>query len=341
MKPNLFGMTLAQLQDLCNAHGWPRYTAGQIADWLYRKRVWDIERMTNLSLATRATLASETTVSVTQPHNCAISTDGTRKYLFATLAGHPVEAVTIPDDDRTTLCLSSQAGCKMNCRFCATGQGGYHGQLTTAEILSQAYALPQFDELTNIVFMGMGEPMDNLDTVLAATEVLTAPWGLGWSPRRITVSTIGLVPQMRRFVEQSQCHLAISLHNPVASERLALMPAQKAWPIAEVVKTLKDYSWTGQRRLSFEYTLFRNINDDARHADLLADLVGDLPCLVNLIRCHPTPGTTYRPPTTTAIDNFRNHLLRRGVNCTLRASRGQDIEAACGLLATHANNPKQ
>ncbi len=335
---NLFGMTLAQLQTLCADEGWPRFTATQIADWLYKKRTDSIDAMTNLSLRTRARLNEIAVIDRQAPVDCQVSKDGTKKYLFQ--VENFVEAVYIPEEGRATLCISSQAGCRMGCRFCVTGQNGFHGNLTAGQILNQLFAIPEFDQISNIVYMGMGEPMDNLDAVLASTEVLTAPWGLGWSPHRITVSTVGIIPQMRRFIEESQCHLAVSLHNAMAAERLAIMPMQKAYPIAEIIKTIKQYDWSGQRRVSFEYTMFGGLNDDAAHADALARLVSGLECRVNLIRFHASPGTPYRTSTPLTMNAFRERLSRQGVICTIRASRGEDIMAACGLLAGKENTKK-
>ena len=326
-------MTLEQLQELCAAEGFPRFTAKQICDWLYRKRVDSIDAMTNLSLAQRARLNEVAYIGRETPVRCQVSRDGTKKYLFPVLDGQYIETVYIPDDDRATLCVSCQVGCKMGCRFCVTGQQGFHGNLSAGDILNQLFAIPEFEQLTNVVFMGMGEPMDNLDAVLAATRVLTAPWGLGWSPKRITVSTVGIIPGLRRFLDESQCHLAISLHNPVAQERLQMMPVQKAFPLNEVLALLRKYDWSGQRRLSFEYTMFRSLNDDLAHAQKLVEALRGLDCRVNLIRFHESPEAPYKTSMPTAIQTFQNYLNRNGVVCTLRASRGQDIDAACGLLA--------
>ena len=228
---NLLGMTLSQLQELCAAEGFPRFTAKQLCDWLYKKRVDSIDAMTNLSLAQRARLNEMAYIGRETPVRCQVSRDGTKKYLFPVLDGHFVEAVYIPDDDRATLCVSCQVGCKMGCRFCVTGQQGFHGNLGAGDILNQLFSIPEYGELTNVVFMGMGEPMDNLDAILAATQTMTSDWGLGWSPKRITVSTVGIVPGLKRFLDESQCHLAVSLHNPVPQERLAMMPVQKAFPL--------------------------------------------------------------------------------------------------------------
>ena len=333
MKANLLGQTLGQLQELCATEGFPRFTAKQLCDWLYKKRADSIDAMTNLSLAQRARLNEIAFIGRETPVRCQVSKDGTKKYLFPVLDGHYIEAVYIPEDDRATLCVSCQVGCKMGCRFCVTGQQGFHGNLSAGDILNQLFSIPEFDQLTNVVFMGMGEPMDNLDAVLAACEVLTSPWGLGWSPKRITVSTVGIIPGLQRFLNESQCHLAVSLHNPVPQERLQIMPVQKAFPLNEVLALLRKYDWSGQRRLSFEYTMFRGLNDDIAHAQKLVDALRGLDCRVNLIRFHESPEAPFKTSMPTTIKAFQDYLNRNGVICTLRASRGQDIDAACGLLA--------
>lgn len=333
LKVNLLGMTLPQLQELCAAEGFPRFTAKQLCDWLYKKRVDNIDAMTNLSLAQRARLNKIASIGREHPVNCQVSKDGTKKYLFPVLSNHFVETVFIPEEDRATLCISSQVGCKMGCRFCVTGQQGFHGNLSAGDILNQLFSIPEFGQLTNVVFMGMGEPMDNLDAVLAVCSVLTSDWGLGWSPKRITVSTVGIIPGMKRFLDECQCHLAVSLHNPVAQERLQMMPVQKAFPLNEVLVLLRNHDWSGQRRLSFEYTMFRGINDDTAHAQKLVEALKGLDCRVNLIRFHESPEAPYKTSLPTSIQNFQNYLNRNGIICTLRASRGQDIDAACGLLA--------
>lgn len=333
LKVNLLGKTLPQLQELCAAEGFPRFTAKQLCDWLYKKRVESIDAMTNLSLAQRARLNEMAYIGRETPVRCQVSRDGTKKYLLPVLDGHFVEAVYIPEEDRATLCVSCQVGCKMGCRFCVTGQQGFHGNLGAGDILNQLFSIPEYGELTNVVFMGMGEPMDNLDAILAATQTMTSDWGLGWSPKRITISTVGIVPGLKRFLDESQCHVAVSLHNAVPQERLQMMPVQKAFPLSEVLALLRHYDWSGQRRLSFEYTMFRGINDDQQHAQKLVDALKGLDCRVNLIRFHESPEAPYKTSMPTAIKAFQDYLNRHGVTCTLRASRGQDIDAACGLLA--------
>ena len=338
---NLFGLTLPQLQALCLEEGFPKFTAKQLCDWLYKHRVLSIDDMTNLSLKIRSRLKEIASIERSLPVLCQTSTDGTKKYLFATNAdaSNAIEAVLIPDGDRATLCISCQQGCKMGCRFCVTGKQGFHGNLSSGDILNQIFSIPEADRLTNVVYMGMGEPMDNYDNVLASTQVLTAPWGLGWSPHRITVSSVGITPMLKRFVEESECHIAVSLHNPYHHERLALMPMEKTYPILSCLDMLKQYDWTGQRRISFEYTMFKGWNDDLGHAAELVrrfrgpNRTGHLFCRVNLIRFHESPGVELQASSRETMEAFQRYLNDHGVICTIRASRGQDIMAACGLLA--------
>ncbi len=342
-KTNLLGMTLLQLHELCAAEGFPKFAAKQLCDWLYKKRVESIDAMTNLSLTQRARLNEVACIGRETPVRCQVSKDGTKKYLFPVRRAESgerscIEAVYIPETKssdlaRATLCVSCQVGCKMGCHFCVTGQQGFHGNLSAGDILNQLFSIPEFESLTNVVFMGMGEPMDNLDAVLAACSVLTSDWGLGWSPKRITVSTVGILPGMKRFLDESQCHLAVSLHNPVPQERQAMMPVQKVYPLAEVLALLRQYDWGGQRRLSFEYTMFRGENDDLAHAAKLAEALKGLECRVNLIRFHESDEAPYKTSMPSTIAAFQSYLNRHGITCTLRASRGQDIDAACGLLA--------
>ncbi len=342
-KEKLLGKNLEELQEVALSLGLPRFTAGQMAQWLYQKRVRTIEAMTNLSKAAREKLSEKYEIGVTAPLKTLTSADGTKKYLFPVCEKgeeSAVEAVMIPDGDRATLCVSSQSGCKMGCKFCMTGRQGFHGSLSAAEILSQFVSVDESESLTNAVFMGMGEPLDNYDNVMRAIEVLTAPWGFAWSPKRITVSTIGVLPALKRFLEESRCHIAVSLHNPFPPERLSIMPSQKAWSITEVVRLLEKYDFSGQRRVSFEYIMFNGFNDTLRHADALLHLLRHLECRVNLIRFHQIPDFPYTTSPAPVIEAFRRHLCDGGVTATLRASRGEDILAACGLLAGEHSKEK-
>ena len=390
----LLGKTLEELKEIALELSLPAFTAKQIADWLYKKRVTSIDKMTNLSKSARERLSKEFVIGIDQTLQVVTSQDGTRKYLFKPqsaaeqqstagqqstakqqstaerqsaaerqstaeqpgCASGSIESVIIPDNERKTICVSSQVGCKMACSFCMTGRQGFHGNLTVASILSQFIAVEESQELTNAVFMGMGEPLDNLENVMRAIEVLTADWGFAWSPKRITLSTIGVTTQLggrgivwkgveyknvnplKFFLDNCKVHLAVSLHNPFFEERLALMPAEKSFPLEKTLKLIREYDFTGQRRVSFEYTMFNKVNDSKRHADRLAQLLRGLECRVNLIRFHSIPDSPLESSPMQVIEHFRERLQASGITATIRASRGEDILAACGMLSGKGNN---
>ncbi len=368
----LLGKTLAELQEAALSVGLQKFAGKQLAEWIYVRRVADIDEMTNISLKGREALKAHYTVGRHAPVREAVSADGTRKYLFeiphslspitnnkSAVEGRGeafVETVYIPENERATLCVSSQVGCKMGCRFCMTGALGFHGHLSAAEILNQIFEIDRLAAadgratLSNIVLMGEGEPMDNLDNVLRALTILTASYACAWSPKRITVSTVG-IPAMRRFLEESECHLAVSLHNPFPSERAQIMPAEKIMSITQVVELLRQYDWSHQRRVSFEYICWHGTdesregrpvpNDTLRHAKELVRLLHGLECRVNLIRFHAGveqvtanslnerrfPGSDERQ-----MEWLRDYLTEKGITTTIRRSRGEDILAACGML---------
>jgi len=331
---SLFGKTLAELQQLTAELDFPRYTAGQIAAWLYAKRVDSVEGMTNLSKHSRSLLSSRYEIGVQIPQKVQVSADGTKKYLFGTGNGKFIETAMIPENDRITVCVSSQVGCKMGCLFCMTGKQGFQGQLTAGEIVNQIRSIDESGSISNIVFMGMGEPFDNLEEVMKSIEILTAPWGYAMSPRRITVSTIGIIPGMVAFLEKSEAHLAVSLHSPFDEERKNLMPVQAAYPINDVIREIRSRDFSHQRRVSFEYIVFKGLNDSYRHVRELSRLLNGLNCRVNLIRFHPIPDTPLLGSDENTVQEFKDKLNSKGILTTIRASRGQDIYAACGLLST-------
>lgn len=333
-KRALLGLTLAELQALAKELGMPGFAAKQIAAWLYDKKVASIDEMTNLSLKHRELLKEAYEVGAEAPVDAMRSVDGTVKYLYRVGEGHFVEAVYIPDGDRATLCVSSQVGCKMNCKFCMTGKQGFSAHLTAGQIINQINSLPERDRLTNVVMMGMGEPLDNLDEVLKALDIMTASYGYAWSPKRVTLSTVGLRKGLRRFLEETDCHLAVSLHSPIPLQRRELMPAEKAFSMVEIVDLLRGYDFSKQRRLSFEYILFKGVNDSPLHARELVKLLRGLDCRVNLIRFHAIPGVDLSGCDMEAMTAFRDYLTSHGVFTTIRASRGEDIFAACGMLST-------
>ena len=346
---------MTDLQEVALAVGLQKFAGKQLAEWLYVRRVKSFDEMTNISLKGREALKANYTIGRHAPVREAVSQDGTRKYLFEVsniqypISNHQscfIETVYIPEDDRATLCVSTQAGCKMGCRFCMTGTLGFHGHLSAAEILNQVFEIDQMalnkglSSLSNLVLMGEGEPMDNIDEVLRALDVLTAPYGCAWSPKRITVSTVG-VPAMKRFIEESECHLAVSMHNPFPAERAEIMPAEKIFSITEVVKLLKNYDWAHQRRVSFEYICWAGQNDTPRHAKELIRLLRGLPCRINLIRFHEgveEVATTNKESRHFPASNekqmewLRDYLTANGITTTIRRSRGEDILAACGML---------
>ena len=359
MKRKLLGCTLDELKEIVDSLSLPSFTAKQIADWLYKKRVRSIVSMTNLSKIVREKLSESYDLGVDDCLNMVVSVDGTKKYLFNSVphgkavSQYSIESVIIPDNDRVTICVSSQAGCKMACEFCMTGRQGFNGNLDTGSILSQFIMVDESLTLTNAVFMGMGEPLDNLSNVMKAIEILTAEWGFGWSPKRITLSTIGVTKEIGRgvsgvlgenplkyFLDNTKAHLAISLHNPFPNERRELMPSEKSFPLEKTLYLIKQYDFTGQRRVSFEYIMFDKINDDKRHADHLAMILRGVECRVNLIRFHKIPGSSLDSSPYVVIEQFRERLMAAGVTATIRASRGEDILAACGMLSGKGKNNK-
>ena len=339
-KQILIGRTLGELKVVVGELGMPAFTATQIAKWLYQQHVVSIDEMTNISKVNREKLKAHYDIGAMPPIDCQRSKDGTIKYLFPVRteqsgdSGKFVETVFIPDGDRATLCVSCQVGCKMNCLFCQTGKQGFEGNLTVADILNQIYALPECDQLTNIVFMGQGEPMDNIESVLRATQILIADYGWAWSPKRITVSSVGIKHKLKRFLDESECHVAISMHSPLAEQRQMLMPAERQMSIVETVDLLRQYDFTHQRRCSFEYICFGGLNDSLTHAREIIRLLQGLECRVNLIRFHEIPGVDLPASDEKRMESFRDYLTKHGVFTTIRASRGQDIFAACGLLST-------
>ena len=334
LKPALFGKTLAELQEIVAEHGLPRFTAKQIADWLYKKEITSIDEMTNLSKEARMVLNENYIFGLTPHTNVQESVDGTKKYLFPAGNLKFIEAAYIPDENRKTLCVSSQVGCKMGCLFCMTGKQGFQANLNAGQIVNQVRSLPERELLTNVVYMGMGEPFDNLEEVMKSLEIFTSGWGFGWGPKRITVSTIGIIPAIKRFLEESRCHLAISLHTPFEDERKKLMPVENVYALPEVIETVKNFDFGRQRRISFEYIMFKGLNDTPRHVKELARILNGIRCRINLIRFHPIPNTPLEGSDDKTMEGFMNALNEKGIRTTIRASRGEDIYAACGLLST-------
>jgi len=333
-KKVLVGLTQSEIVDITSNLGIPSFAAKDIAVWIYNRRATIFDEMTNLSIKARKDLADNFSIGLLSPTKVNISSDGTKKYLFQALNNRYIETAYIPEKSRHTLCVSTQVGCKMGCLFCMTAKQGFQGHLKTGEIINQILSLPESKLLTNIVYMGMGEPFDNTDETLKSLEILTSDYGPGFSPKKITVSTIGLIPGMQRFIDETQCNLAISLHSPFDEERAQLMPIQNIYPVKQVIDFLKQCDFNKQRRISFEYILFKGINDSKAHINQLARLLNGLRCRINLMRFHPIPGTPLQNTTEKELYDFKESLNKKGIFTSIRASRGTDIQAACGLLST-------
>jgi 23S rRNA (adenine2503-C2)-methyltransferase len=334
---NLYGKTITELKEVVASMNLPAYTAGQLCNWLYKKNSGSFEEMTNISKQTRNLLTGNYMLHKSPPSGMQVSHDGTKKYLFPVRDNKYVESVFIPEKNRNTLCISTQVGCKMNCLFCMTGKQGFQGNLSVAEILNQVSSLPEKDEVSNVVFMGMGEPLDNTENVVKTTEIMSSEYGFGWSNARITLSTIGMMPGLEKVIQETRCHLAISLHNPFEEERLSLMPVERIFPARRIIEFLKESQINRRRRISFEYIMFRDLNDSFRHVNGLTRLLNGLTCRINLIRYHEIPGVPLQPSSDETIFRFRNRLVEKGIQTTIRASRGKDIFAACGMLSTRHN----
>jgi 23S rRNA (adenine2503-C2)-methyltransferase len=349
-RPDIQDLGLAALAERCNALGEPRYRAEQILAWVHRKNVADFAAMSNLPRALRTKVAAAFSLTRLEPTWIADASDGTRKLLFhlpadetAGTRAAAIESVLIPQferadgaRDRLTLCISSQAGCAMGCVFCATARMGLVRNLTPAEIVGQvragrALAAPR--AITNIVFMGMGEPLANYEAVRTALEILTAEWGYAISPRRITVSTVGLVPQIPRLVSETHVNLAISLTATTDAQRVRLMPVDRRYPLAALMQACRDLSLPRRKRITFEYVMLAGESDTDADARRLVRLLHGLRTKVNLIPFNPFPGSGFVSSPRDRIARFQALLREHGINATVRESRGQDIQAACGQLA--------
>ncbi len=334
MNKALVGLNPIELQNLASELKLPPFLAKQLADWLYKKNIRSLQEMSNISGATRELLAQEFCLGTQAPCHETVSSDGTKKYLFPAANDRFIESAYIPDEKRGTLCLSTQVGCKMGCLFCMTAKQGFQANLQVHEILNQDHSLPERENITNIVFMGMGEPLDNFDHVMKSLEVLTSPWGYGLSPKRITVSSVGIVSNLKKFLEQSKVNLAISLHSPFDKERRSIMPIQNVYPIKEVVETIRSVDKEHQRRVSFEYIVFGGMNDTKAHVKELARLLNGMHTHINLMRFHQVPNSPLPATDEEKLQEFKAGLMNKDIMTTIRASRGLDVDAACGMLST-------
>lgn len=338
-KVDLLDMTLPQLTEFVSGLGQPAYRAKQIWDWLYKKFVDSFDEMRNLPAELRTMLADKATLTTIKPYLTQYSQDGfTKKVLFSLEDGKLIETVLMRYDKRNTVCVSSQAGCAMGCVFCATGQMGFQRHLTSGEIMAQvtffARELAEEDKrITNVVMMGMGEPLHNYDATLAAVDRMIDQAGINLGARKITISTVGLVPAIRRYAdEQRQTPLAVSLHAATNAERGALIPVNKRWPVEDIIDACRYYIDKTGRRLTFEWALIRGENDTVEQAEKLGELLQGMLCHVNLIPLNPTNGYNGRPSDPDRVRDFVDTLQDYGVSATVRVRRGIDIQAGCGQL---------
>ena len=349
-KTNLLGLSASRIGDFLESLGEKRFRGTQILKWIHQQGVTDIDEMTNISKALRASLSEVAEIALPEVVSVQDSVDGTRKWLIRMDGGSCIEMVYIPERDRGTLCVSSQIGCALDCSFCATGKQGFNRDLTAAEIIGQlwiaAESFDQFDlknprKVTNVVMMGMGEPLMNFDNVVDAMNIMLDDNGYGLSKRRVTLSTAGMVPEVDRLGDVSDVSLAISLHAPNDELRNKLVPINRKYPLQSFVDSARRYldkMPDNRRKITVEYTLIDKVNDRDEHARELSTLLRDLPCKINLIPFNPFPGSGYKKVTKVALGRFRDILHNDGYTVTVRTTRGDDIAAACGQLAGEVND---
>jgi 23S rRNA (adenine2503-C2)-methyltransferase len=331
---SLCGLTSDEIFDLIQPYGYSGKNALAIANGIYKCGTRDFSGFKGIPKKLKELLESESYMGIMSPLQKIVSSDNSIKYLFSTDTGKLFETVYIPEGKRNTICVSTQSGCRIGCVYCATARYGFHGDLTAGEIVNQVIALNSDRRITHVVFMGMGEPMDNLDNVLKACEILTAEWGIAISRRNITVSTVGLTPGVRKFLESSVCNLTLSLHSPFSEERALITPSEKKYPVNEIIRIMRNYPSGKKRRLSISYVMIENINDTTSHLDALIDLLKDSKIRINLLPYHQIPGDKILSSGNDRMDYFKHRLVTAGISASIRKSRGADISAACGLLAS-------
>ena len=327
-------MTSDELYEFITPHGFNRAQTAKVLLGIYRKRVTQLSQIADTPKALKELLLSNFTTGLFSPVTSFKSTDNTIKYLFRNDNGLEFETVFLPDNKRKTVCVSTQAGCRMGCPFCLTGRYGFNGNLSAGDIINQIISLPQASEISHVVFMGMGEPMDNLDEVLKACEILSADWGLAISSRNITVSTVGILPGIIEFLERSDCNLTLSLHSPFPEERKLVVPAENKYPADQIIHVMKSFQLSKKRRLSVAYVMIKDINDSDRHLEALRELLIDSPIRVNLLPYHRVNDDPCCSSTEERMQFFKHNLVISGISASIRKSRGEDISAACGLLAS-------
>jgi len=331
---NFFDMTLKELEDLVESLGIKSYRARQIFKWVYQSDLADFALMANLPKGLRVTLKNMFHFGLPEIRETRTSEDGSVKFMFATSDNHLIESVFMPEDDRSTLCVSTQIGCKMSCAFCVTSKIGFVRDLTAAEIVGQVIAVRNYmgrSRITNIVLMGMGEPLDNIDNVLTAIEILEEPLGLKISHRRLTISTVGLVDRLR-LIHPRKVQLAISLNAATDAVRTRLMPINRVYPLGDVLAYVRGLGDMGRIRVTFEYVMLQGVNDSLEDAKQLAGLLAGIKCKINLIPYNASPYTDFKTPRPESVKEFQSYLIDRHFTAIVRASRAGDIGGGCGQL---------
>ncbi len=331
---NLCGLTSEEIFTVVEQWGYKLLHALSISNSIYKKRIGEISLFDNIPARLKILLNGNFNTGFFSPVRTETSSDRTEKYLFTTSDGKMLETVYIPDNKRKTACVSVQSGCRMGCVFCATAGYGYHGDLTAGEIVSQVLSIPHSGEITHVVLMGMGEPMDNSANVLKACNILTSEWGLSLSPRNVTVSTVGLMPGVVSFMSGCDCNLTLSLLSPFSEERRSMVPAEAKYPAKDIIEFLRFYPLKKKRRLSIAYVMMKDRNDTGRHLEELIRLVRGSGIRVNLLPYHPVRGDDMMPSSGERMIFFKHNLVISGISASIRRSRGADISAACGLLAS-------
>ena len=337
----LCGHTFEEIFSLISTSGYTRAHALSISNSIYKKKAIELASITGIPRKLKEELSENACIGITKPVTSEVSFDRSVKYLFRTECGKEFETVFIPETKRQTVCVSTQSGCRMGCSFCATGRYGFHGNLTTGEIVNQILSLPDSQKITHVVFMGMGEPMDNLDNVLKACEIITAEWGLAISPRNVTVSTVGITPAVKKFLKFSACNLTLSLHTPFSSQREKITPVEKRYPARAMIDLMKAHPLKKKRRLSIAYIMIRNFNDSDPHLEELKSLLKNSNIRINLLPYHNSGNDPYISSTEERMQFFKHGLVISGISASIRKSRGADISAACGLLAKELKQPCQ
>lgn len=327
-------MTPDDLSEALSQFGFNRTQIEKVLLGIYRKGVSRISQIENIPKALKEILLAGYVTGVYPPVVSQKSSDNSVKYLFRNDEGLEFETVYLPDNKRKTICVSTQSGCRMGCPFCLTGRYGFKGNLSAGDIINQVISHPEIREISHVVFMGMGEPMDNLESVLQACKILISDWGLAIGSRNITVSTVGILPGIKEFLEKSDCNFTLSLHSPFPDERRSVIPAESRYPAHEIIDEMKSYPMVKKRRFSVAYVMINGVNDSDRHLEALKDLLRDTPIRVNLLSYHAVPNDTNRSSTQERMLYFKHNLVTSGISASIRKSRGEDISAACGLLAS-------